>query len=217
MRKISRKIGAILGVTILLSCSAEEKKTETMTETSHENHSHFARDTHSFSEPEKVAINSLHLDLDVNFEEKIISGTVTHQLERTTGNELILDVDGLDIQSVKDDQGRALDFEVKEGNEYGDALHVNLMDDSKSVEVSYASGKEATALLWMAPEQTLGKTAPFMFTQGQAILTRSWIPIQDSPSIRITYTAEVKVPSGLMALMSAENPTEKNEEGVYHF
>ncbi len=214
---ISRKIGAIIGAAVLLSCSTEEKKTETMSETSLEGHAHFAHDTHSFGQPEKVAVSSLHLDLDVNFDEKIISGTVTHQLDRASGNELILDVDDLDIQSVKDDQGRTLDFEVKKGDEYGDALHIKLLDDTKSVEVAYATGKGATALLWMNPEQTLGKTAPFMFTQGQAILTRSWIPIQDSPSIRITYTAQVKVPSGLMALMSAENPTEKNDEGVYSF
>ena len=53
--------------------------------------------------------------------------------------------------------------------------------------------------------------------RGQAILTRTWIPIQDVPSNRITYSAEMKVPKDLMAVMSASNPKEKNSLGEYHF
>jgi len=68
-----------------------------------------------------------------------------------------------------------------------------------------------------APQQTADKTHPFLFTQGQAILTRTWIPIQDSPQLRITYGATVKVPAGLMAVMSAENPQKETEDGIYTF
>src|SRR5690606_16459222 len=64
---------------------------------------------------------------------------------------------------------------------------------------------------------TSGGKLPFLFTQSQAILARSWVPIQDSPGIRFTYEAKVTVPSNLLALMSAENPQEKNDDGVYHF
>jgi aminopeptidase N len=56
-----------------------------------------------------------------------------------------------------------------------------------------------------------------MYTQGQAILTRSWIPLQDSPTNRITYSADVQVPSELMAVMSADNPKTKSADGSYHF
>ena len=69
----------------------------------------------------------------------------------------------------------------------------------------------------MDPQQTEGKNNPFLFTQGEAILTRTWIPIQDSPGIRITYNARVEVPNSLMAVMSANNPTEKNNLGIYNF
>ncbi|MEZ4791243.1 MAG: M1 family metallopeptidase [Flavobacteriales bacterium] len=69
----------------------------------------------------------------------------------------------------------------------------------------------------MSPQQTADKAHPFLFTQGQAILTRSWIPVQDSPGIRFTYAATVRVPSELMAVMSAINPQERSADGVYHF
>jgi hypothetical protein len=43
------------------------------------------------------------------------------------------------------------------------------------------------------------------------------VPSQDRPSNRITYSADVKVPEGMMALMSAKNPTKKTKDGLYHF
>lgn len=73
------------------------------------------------------------------------------------------------------------------------------------------------ALQWLSPEQTYGKKHPFLYTQGQAVLTRSWIPIQDSPGIRFSYDAQISVPKGLMALMSAENPQKKSDDGIYKF
>jgi hypothetical protein len=50
-----------------------------------------------------------------------------------------------------------------------------------------------------------------VFTQGHAILTRSWLPTQDAVGVRQTYDARVTVPDGLTAVMSAEHLTPGGE------
>ena len=178
----------------------------------------YADDTHSFSNPNEIAVTHLNLDLTVSFEDRIISGTVVYDLERNADGDLILDADGLTITAARDAAtDEELQFSLKDGDDYGNELVVKLNAETEKVAIDYSTSPDAAALLWMDPEQTNDGKAPFLFTQGQAILTRSWIPIQDSPAVRITYDAKVSVPSGMMALMSAENPTELNEAGVYDF
>ncbi|MDE3199064.1 MAG: M1 family metallopeptidase, partial [Acidobacteriota bacterium] len=84
--------------------------------------------------------------------------------------------------------------------------------DTQFVRVSYSTSPSAAAALqWLDPEQTAGKGHPFLYTQGEAILTRSWIPLQDSPAVRVTWDAHIKVPAGLKAVMSAPNCPDSND------
>ncbi len=179
----------------------------------------YAIDTHSFGEPNEVAVNHLSLDIEVDFENRLISGIASYILERNgSSNELLLDIDHITVVDILDsDNGAKLQHRIEKGNENGDKLVVELAETTKEISVYYRTSPDAAALLWMEPAQTNDGKAPFLFTQGQAILTRSWIPVQDSPAIRITYDAKVKVPKGMMALMSADNPTETSEDGVYTF
>jgi len=124
---------------------------------------------------------------------------------------IIFDTKGLSISEVLVDDAPVA-FEVGEEREYiGSALRVPIQKGSKDVMITYTTSPDAEALLWVDGEK------PFLFSQSQAILARTWVPCQDSPGVRITYNARVKVPQGLMALMSAENPQSISADGTYSF
>jgi len=175
-------------------------------------------DKHSFSEPHNVRTTHLDLDVKVDFETERISGIANYTIENLTGSrELVLDANGLRIDKVTS-AGKDCKFSLSaQDSILGKALIITIEKDAKQVAIHYQSAPNAKALQWLNPKQTAGKTHPFLFTQSQAILARTWIPCQDSPGVRFSYTAKVQVPKDLMAVMSAENPTEKNSEGIYTF
>ena len=175
-------------------------------------------DPHSYSRPWEVGVRHLELDLDVDFERQILSGTATlHLQRREAARELILDTGGLQIHSVRLGQNTEATFALGEEKEFlGRPLRIDIAPATEVVRVEYSTRPDATALQWLRPEQTTAG-APFLFTQSQAILARTWIPLQDTPSVRMTWAADLRVPAGLFAVMSAENVQEKRSDGVYHF
>ncbi|HUR81603.1 MAG TPA: M1 family metallopeptidase [Thermoanaerobaculia bacterium] len=177
------------------------------------------RDIHSFARPDEAIVRHLALDLNVDFDEHILSGTATLTIDLAPdARELVLDTHGLRIERVTLDDGSETPFTLGDSQPYlGAPLTITVKPDTKKVTVQYASSPDAAAVQWLSPEQTAGGKHPFLFTQSQAILARTWVPCQDSPGIRMTYDATVRVPKELMAIMSAENPTELNADGVYHF
>lgn len=209
-------ITVVLCGIINFSCENNQKITENT-----EEHM-FLKDPHSFANPHEAVIKHLNWEAEVNFESKIISGMASYQIERTNGADtIILDTQNLNISKVTAGSGeKPLKYQLRDDltNEImGTPLYIVLEDDIQQINIYYQTSPQAEALQWLEPVQTSGKQQPFLFTQSQAILARSWIPIQDSPGIRFTYQADVKVPAGLLALMSAENPKKKNETGQYHF
>ncbi len=176
-------------------------------------------DPHSFSRPEEAAVEHLDLDLTVDFEAKTLSGRASLQLRRAAGSEaLILDTRDLDIRSVSSADGSPITFELGPEMEHlGRSLTVPLGPGVNTVHIDYSSRPEAAAVQWLSPAQTSGGKLPFLFTQSQAILARTWVPCQDSPGVRMTYNATIRVPPGLMAVMSAENDPELRPDGVYTF
>ncbi len=170
-------------------------------------------DAHSYARPNEVAITHLDLNLAVSFDKKVVKGSATYTLRRTEGGTLMLDTRGLAIESVTDDLGAKLRFKLLEKDSIrGQALVVLLEESTTKVTINYATTSESAGLQWLTPAQNDGKTA-FLYSQGQAILTRSWIPIQDSPNIRLTYNASITVPKGMIAVMSADgNVREKTED-----
>ena len=177
-------------------------------------------DVHSLSKPEEAKVTHYDLDLNVDFNKKIITGKASCTIETNAGTkQLILDTHDLKIDKItlgKDEKPTT--FKLSEPVKYlGQALIIDIEEGTKTVNVYYSTSPTAAAIQWLDKEQTAGKKYPFLFTQSQAILARTWIPCQDSPGLRITYSATIKCPKELMAVMSASNPTELSEDGVYHF
>lgn len=177
-------------------------------------------DDHTYANLKEINTVHLHLDLDVNFENKSIYGVARHEMNNSGAEQAIFDIAGLEIQKITLGEDEEIQTEYTIGKEdpiHGAPLTVKIDRNTRFVNIYYKTTENSNALDWLEPELTTGKKLPFLYTQGQAILTRTWIPTQDSPSNRITYSANVKVPSNLMAVMSASNPTSKNQSGSYSF
>lgn len=207
------KIKSILFLTILLITIACQKK-----ETSEK--ATFVKDPHSFSNPNQAVVKHLDLDIKVDFDTQTISGKASWTIDNSSkGNEIIFDENTLNIAKVTlGDEEKETQFKL--GNEvefHGKPLHITIDANTTKVNIYYTTTKEAIALQWLTPPQTADKKKPFLFSQGESIWSRTWIPCQDSPSIRFTYNAKVTVPKDLLAVMSAVNPKQKNESGIYTF
>lgn len=176
-------------------------------------------DSHTFAKPDEAVVTHLSWTATVNFALKKIEATATLILKTSPdAKQLVLDTKELNIKEVKNGNNEILNFAVGASQPYvGAPLTIDITPQTKSVVIAYETSEAAEALQWLEPSQTTDKAYPFLFTQSQAILARSWIPIQDSPGIRFTYDAKVTVPAELMALMSASNPTEKNDSGEYNY
>ncbi len=204
---------AVLTTSFIVACTpAEQTNTIQKQETS-------MSDSHSYAKPEIAVITHLNWKADVNFDTKTITAVADFTISKQEdAAEIIFDVNGPQIEAVTDGEGNPLSFALGNSQEFlGQPLVVSLNPEVRRVKISYKTSPDAEALQWLTAQQTAAETAPFLFTQSQAILCRSWIPVQDSPGIRFTYQAEVKVPQGMLALMSATNPTEKSANGEYNF
>jgi len=176
------------------------------------------KDMHTFSNSDEAKIKHLNWEAFVDFENKIINAIAQFDIEKYPNAEkIILDTKGLDIEKVWSNDQVSIDYELKSKDDLlGTALLIPINKSTHTISIAYKTKPNAEALQWLNPNQTSGNQ-PFLFSQSQAILCRSWIPIQDSPGIRFTFNAKVEVPKGFLALMSASNPQEVDTTGVYEF
>ncbi|MDB5694006.1 MAG: family peptidase [Alphaproteobacteria bacterium] len=171
-----------------------------------------ATDEHSHARPREARVTHVALDLTTDFAAKRIGGTATLDIEAAPGaKEIVLDDKGLEIRSVTDAAGKPLAWTIgKPDPILGAPLNVAL-NGARKIRIAYRSGADAGALQWLNPAQTAGKKQPFLFSQGESILNRSWIPTQDSPGIRQTWEARIVVPAALKAVMSGDKLTPDGE------
>jgi len=203
-------------VLLLTACGGQPESDNSQTSESTEQVQHLI---HSFAIPSEAVVKHLSWDADIDFDAKKIKATATYTFEASEGaKRIVFDVHGLEIEKVVVDTTETKDWWLGDPQPWlGQALEIAIIEQNKTVSITYSTSQDAEALQWLNAQQTADKEQPFLFTQSQAILARTWIPCQDSPGVRYTYDATVKVPSGLMALMSASNPTEMDSSGVYSF
>jgi leukotriene-A4 hydrolase len=168
-----------------------------------------AHDTHSFARPAEARVTHVALDLQTDFAARILAGSATLTLAVAPGaREVVLDTKDLVIERVSDEAGATLVHTLGDTDAVrGRPLRIALPAGGSRVIVHYRTTPRSAALQWLTPEQTAGRKKPYLFSQGQAILTRMWIPTQDSPGIRQTYHARIVAPPELRAVMSAEHLT----------
>lgn len=183
-----------------------------------------SHDESSYAEPDKVVIKDLGLDLKLDFDSRQIGGTATYTLEwkDKAAKQLVLDTRELTIEKVEavaaDGTTAPLQFVLAAADKvFGSKLTIEAPEQPGKVLVTYHTAPTASGLQWLEPSMTEGKQLPFMFSQSQAIHARSWVPLQDTPSVRFTYSAHVASRPDVMVLMSADNDPKAARDGDYTF
>ena len=177
-------------------------------------------DVHSVGNPNEVYPTHLSLDLSVDFDQKVITGicelSLTYRVPNT--DHIDLDTRDLAIEKVTTTNGDPLTFEMMPRKSFmGTQLRITLKGSPSKIRVYYKTDPGAGALQWLSPSQTTSKEHPFLFTQSQPILARTWIPCMDSPGVRVSYDAVVRVPKAMKAVMSAVHQNHEPEKGIYRF
>ena len=209
-----RTLTAAFAAMLLVSCQAETTPSHHAGQVAPILETADAVDAHSYAKPLEARVANVDLDLALDFDAKKVSGSAALDVIAKPGvREVILDSKGLEIASVADADGKPLQWKLgAEDPEKGAPLTVTLPGDGKQrIVVDYSSTPDAAALQWLTPDQTAGKKHPYLLSQGQPTLNRTWIPTQDSPGIRQTWSATITAPEPLKVVMSGERLTPDGE------
>ncbi|XP_026811810.1 leukotriene A-4 hydrolase [Rhopalosiphum maidis] len=165
-------------------------------------------DPGSYSLPEKVAVTHIDIELTADFENEKLKGFVDLSITKIdeSCDHIILDNIDLNVISITNkDDGTLLDYSIGDRLEvFGSKLEIKIPSTKESIiQITYETSKTASALQWLTPEQTLGKSHPYLFSQCQPAHARSMLPCQDTPSTKSTYSAKITAPKPLTVLMSA--------------
>ncbi|MET0230470.1 MAG: aminopeptidase, partial [Rhodanobacteraceae bacterium] len=150
-------------------------------------------DPHSYANTAEVVVSRIALDLGVDFDARRLVGTAELSLDwkDPAARQVVLDTRDLDIGAVEaiDATGSAKPavFALDQRDPIlGSALRIRLESQSPGLRIRYKTSPDASGLQWMLPAQTAGKQHPFMFSQSESIHARSWVPLEDTPSVRFT-------------------------------
>eukprot|EP01059_Diplonema_ambulator_P034174 TRINITY_DN752_c0_g1_i3.p1 TRINITY_DN752_c0_g1~~TRINITY_DN752_c0_g1_i3.p1 ORF type:complete len:619 (+),score=175.36 TRINITY_DN752_c0_g1_i3:68-1924(+) len=166
-------------------------------------------DPSSYANIDEVVVKHMSLDWNIDFTVHEVRGSVELRMEVLSDTrKIVLDSRDLTIHDVTVDGTAALFTEGDDSDVFGTPITIFPPEPLTAgaiiyVKISYKTSPDCSALAWLPPAQTEGKTHPYLFSQCQAIHARSLVPCMDAPSVRATYDAKVSVPKELRALMSA--------------
>lgn len=173
-------------------------------------------DSFSAADPHAIETKHLSLDLTVDFTANILRGSATHEVVNHTGTStFVVDTRNLQIDGVSID-GKKTTWHYGPSATAATPVVIDITPSTRLVRIDYRT-QGGDGMKWLSAKQTRGRISPFVWTSSEPDLARTWIPLQDTPSVRQTYDATLHVPPGMLALMSAENPKAVVPNGVYHF
>ncbi|KAM4742159.1 aminopeptidase RNPEPL1 isoform 2-T2 [Anableps anableps] len=177
-------------------------------------------------------LRHFHLDLRLNFAAKEMSGWLVLDLVLVQPgiSTLILDchpsllIHSIDCKVSEDEpeEPASLTYRVDPFTDYGSSLIISLpagalkLDRLIQVTVRYTT-TDGPAIWWLDSELTCGQSRPLVFTQGHSVCNRSFFPCFDTPAVKSTYTATIRVPDGVTVLMSASQSSYSKLDRLFHF
>ncbi|KAK5928784.1 hypothetical protein CgunFtcFv8_010076 [Champsocephalus gunnari] len=175
------------------------------------------------------SLKHLHLDLRINFAVKELSGWLVLDLVPLQPGlqSLVLDchpsllIQTVDCKVPGQTGLTSLTYRLDPFSDYGSALNISLPNGLKpgrliQVTVRYST-TDGPAIWWLDSELTCGQARPLVFTQGHSVCNRSFFPCFDTPAVKSTYTASVRVPEGITVLMSASRSSYSSLDRVFQF
>jgi leukotriene-A4 hydrolase len=168
----------------------------------------------SLSNSNDIRITHVDLSLTSDMHSKVIHGKALYRY-RGESNVIILDTNYIEILESSHPYSLEPLHPV-----FGRALRLELQSPEGAFSLKFRTSPSSTAVQFMAPSQTAGKTYGFCYTQCQAIHCRSLFPVQDTPRVKFTIDYHISVPAGLAAVAAGifQSITESIPGyNVYHF
>ncbi|XP_053736210.1 aminopeptidase RNPEPL1 isoform X4 [Synchiropus splendidus] len=178
------------------------------------------------------ALRHFHLDLRLNFAMKEMSAwlvldllpveSVTPTLVLDCHPSLLIHSVDCKVPEAAHTDATSLTYRLEPFTDYGSVLSISLpaaavrSDRLIQITIRYTT-TDGPAIWWLDSELTCGRSRPLVFTQGHSVCNRSFFPCFDTPAVKSTYTASVRVPEGLTVLMSASKSSYSRLDRVFHF
>ena len=153
-------------------------------------------DPHSHTDLAQPHQEHLEWKAEVDFAGRTLRATATLRFDRG-GSAVDLDARGLVVESVTSPDGRSLRFELGASEPIlGERLRIELPAGVDTcVDPLPHLARRPRRCSGSSPRRPRAGSAPFLFSQCQAIHARSVVPLQDTPRLRITYARELTVPA----------------------